>query len=860
MKTFKYIFYLSISLFSCTISAQETYFIFSNPKAPGHFSIYKCNLMQSDSSFKQTKYDNLVVDISRDRFVSSSGLKTGFLEAFQFSADRNLVYIAGENGDLYRYTIDEDKLEFLVDLLPDSVGNPARLHTLVWGDDSTLYFGGSVHGAYNVDTGEFPIKPKNYYKNPNLYSLSMVKYKGRYIYTSVYKTLMELDVEDPNNSKLLYDYSVLPIRYFPNVMLYQFDCDSVELCISLDFKRSDIPWYMVNIDDNAFSFEELIPVEALGAKPTTLDGGGLGLNFFNYYDDCSLIDLDIDNSTIGGNDFFISQSCYNSGIPISDTDVRVGSAFPFDSITINIKNAYSLQYVGVSDGNYDIIRPNTADIALVNNGSTTNEDFEYAIANAMYFDGATRKGLDIEIEFLVWENGLPRDTAIAYIEIAEQLHYAGEDIHREYCQEEKFIDLYSLLDSEISRSGNFVDTDFNKIGSDLDISKGGIFKGFYVVNVEECSDTAFFEIIVNKVPDISPINDTLICYGGIYEVDLSYPNLDIEWSDGLEDEIRVISTAGTYTYKVINEHGCYSYDTFTVFWSEQSVKIPVEADICEGDTFPFLGKEYYEIGNYFDTLRNSIGCDSVYFYIRLNHFEGADIILTGNLGFCEGGNTVLKVESEHTDLKLNGENVQSTIKIVTPGSYLLTGYYEKCISQLYFEVLEYPNPQIFSENVVELDFSEPIKIPVAYSDGVISYNWTPRSGLDCYDCPYPNILTAQNMLYTVEVTDENRCVSTDSISVVFKELEYYFPNTIFNNPVHPDNGVFYIKSKEAFYYNMEIYDRWGNVLYRAENISTNDPSGGWSPQGKVNPGVFVYKIELNDYGNKKVIAGDITVL
>ncbi len=408
----------------------------------------------------------------------------------------------------------------------------------------------------------------------------------------------------------------------------------------------------------------------------------------------------------------IDELCNYTGIPVSDTDVKINNVWALDSITIKIKDASSEQYIGVPDGNYDIIRPNTANIAIVNNGSTTNQDFEKAIMKAMYFNTGEQKYPNIEVQFLAWYDGVSGDTARAYLKMTAD-------------------------------------------------------------------------------PTVTP----------------------------------------------------------------------VDATICEGDTFPFLDKEYYEVGEYADTLKDINGCDSAYFDINLVYFERSEIVLTGDLAFCSGESTTLKIQSEHRDLKLDGEDIQNTIEISSPGSYLLTGYDNNdCPSELRFEVSAYPNPQIFAEDIVDAEFSEPIKMPADYSEGVVSYAWTPLSGLDCYDCPYPNITEPKDVIYTVEVTDENGCVSTQNISVSFKKIEYDIPNAIFNKPVHPDNGIFYVKSNISFNYDLEIYDRWGNVLYRAENIRTNDASAGWSPEGEVNSGVFVYKIEFDERGEKRVVAGDVTVL
>jgi gliding motility-associated-like protein len=63
---------------------------------------------------------------------------------------------------------------------------------------------------------------------------------------------------------------------------------------------------------------------------------------------------------------------------------------------------------------------------------------------------------------------------------------------------------------------------------------------------------------------------------------------------------------------------------------------------------------------------------------------------------------------------------------------------------------------------------------------------------------------------------------------------------------------------------MYIFDRWGEKVFYAENIKFNDNSAGWDGrfrEKKINPGVYVYLIEIdNGNGNKEVIAGDVLML
>lgn len=64
----------------------------------------------------------------------------------------------------------------------------------------------------------------------------------------------------------------------------------------------------------------------------------------------------------------------------------------------------------------------------------------------------------------------------------------------------------------------------------------------------------------------------------------------------------------------------------------------------------------------------------------------------------------------------------------------------------------------------------------ASGDGNLTYSWLPSLGLSCDDCPNPNANPASTTTYTVTLTDEDGCTSSDQITVNVANL----PNPAFN--------------------------------------------------------------------------------
>ena len=62
-----------------------------------------------------------------------------------------------------------------------------------------------------------------------------------------------------------------------------------------------------------------------------------------------------------------------------------------------------------------------------------------------------------------------------------------------------------------------------------------------------------------------------------------------------------------------------------------------------------------------------------------------------------------------------------------------------------------------------------------YSEGPLTYEWTPSDGLDCSDCANPKITDDQDRLYTVTVTDTLGCTATAAISITLSNKIFSCP-------------------------------------------------------------------------------------
>jgi gliding motility-associated-like protein len=124
-----------------------------------------------------------------------------------------------------------------------------------------------------------------------------------------------------------------------------------------------------------------------------------------------------------------------------------------------------------------------------------------------------------------------------------------------------------------------------------------------------------------------------------------------------------------------------------------------------------------------------------------------------------------------------------------------------------------------------------------------------------------NILHSQNVetyrIVAIQNLNENIMSISNTVSVE-KPLTLYAPNAFSPNG-DGVNDHFQIKGQGVEDYNLEIYNRWGQMVFQSENINTR-----WNGEyrGKQAPiGTYVYQVKgINVSGNKIIVKDGFVVL
>jgi gliding motility-associated-like protein len=178
------------------------------------------------------------------------------------------------------------------------------------------------------------------------------------------------------------------------------------------------------------------------------------------------------------------------------------------------------------------------------------------------------------------------------------------------------------------------------------------------------------------------------------------------------------------------------------------------------------------------------------------------------------------------------------------------------------EIVNYVNDSLI------FGFGDTIKLSYMYSGSSSvpdSLVWKLGDSVLCINCSVLEIIADLAGRITLEAYDIRGCEIEESINfLVVRERDFYVPNVFSPNDdgindfftLFTDNDIKIIK--------MEVFTRWGDLVFRKGDIDPNIPNLGWDGKFReedLNPGVYVYRMELlHGDGLPEQIAGDITII
>ncbi len=366
---------------------------------------------------------------------------------------------------------------------------------------------------------------------------------------------------------------------------------------------------------------------------------------------------------------------------------------------------------------------------------------------------------------------------------------------------------------------------------------------------------------------------------------------------------------GTYLLQLIDTlNGCVNVDTITVVSNIATPEANAGEDIsldC-GEVNTELQGFTDEVGNHFvlhwttqtgqiidgesslnpnvegegwyylSIVNEENGCeniDSVYLSINTNIPQNFLSTSTNPLCYNESNGSIdVQVNSGGTQpftYTLNGASNQTGIfNGLSSGDYLVN--VTDAVGCMHDTLISLTNPDsIYIENPSinwEIEVGSDVFIQLITNvdpDNILTIEWNPSLANACNECLEFSLEDIQNdQSYEITLTDQFGCQDTTTliISVYEATTDIYLPNVISTNAGEP-NDTFFPQTSDGpqLIETMEIYDRWGELMFINTHFMSNDPSLGW--KGLYNgrdavSGVYVYKIFWD--GKKRV--GDFTII
>jgi len=340
-----------------------------------------------------------------------------------------------------------------------------------------------------------------------------------------------------------------------------------------------------------------------------------------------------------------------------------------------------------------------------------------------------------------------------------------------------------------------------------------------------CTDTQQVKITVNQPPVINVTNDTVLCNGDKIQLKASGA-YTYSWSPAATLSCSTCAApyadpSATTTYRVIGTdiNGCIDSDNVTVtVLDKKQVVVGAGDSVCKGKS-----AQLYASGGTSYLWSPASG---------LNNNNVSDPIATPDT------TTTYKV-------------------IIKQSSCFADSFYVTVLVYPPISVNAGPDQTVIAGSSVQLQ---------ATATGATSYAWSPVNDLSCADCLDPTATPATTTTYTITVTNAGGCKATDDVTLNVRcdKSQVFIPNTFTPNG-DGVNDRFYASGKGVtIIKRFSVYNRWGQLVYNANNIPINDPTYGWDGTFKgeqVKPDVFVYIIDATcESGEPIQLKGDISLV
>mgnify|MGYP006087261961 CR=1 FL=1 len=414
---------------------------------------------------------------------------------------------------------------------------------------------------------------------------------------------------------------------------------------------------------------------------------------------------------------------------------------------------------------------------------------------------------------------------------------------------------------------------------------------FTVIVADTCGADTLTVTVPVVVPSYTISDDVQICYGESTTL-IATGGINYNWTPNTYLSDATIPTpictpeeTTLYIVDIISIEGCELIDSVLVelFFEGPIPVMPDSLELCQGTSLSINvsgGETYFWSPNiaisnintpnvvvnptsdilYYCDFSNSCSTvrDSVYISVVTPTIEaGNDTII------CPGESALMWATGAVSYLWSPTQGLNSTVASLvsatpnTPTVYNVVGIDEfGCAAYDSIFIDLFPHPIIYTNPDVYAFVGDLIQLS-ATSTTTGTFVWDPSEFLDCIVCVSPFANPDQEYTYTVSYTDKNNCSDSDEVNI-FYDPTIYVPNT-FTPDGSELNSIFFAKGGNIATFNMQIFNRWGELIFESNEISV-----GWDGTYDgiaCQDGTYVWKINVMGLkGQKRNFVGHVNLI
>ena len=173
--------------------------------------------------------------------------------------------------------------------------------------------------------------------------------------------------------------------------------------------------------------------------------------------------------------------------------------------------------------------------------------------------------------------------------------------------------------------------------------------------------------------------------------------------------------------------------------------------------------------------------------------------------------------------------------------------------------------QAISDTTIALGNAVSLTGIVSDPGRIISYKWEPALYLDCDTCLNTLASPLQTITYVLFAKDSIGCVISDELILQVLPGSVYIPNVFkpSSDQLNSHFTVYADKDVERVEL-MQIYDRWGSLIFERQHFQASEASIGWdgrTTSGEVSIGVYVYVVKVRFVNGLSVLyKGNVAVI